>query len=409
MRWQFAAVQAGVNVEDYRTEEQFRRKICRLLDQVRSQAGTDPSLPLLVAFPEDIGTPLAFVDDPVVVQQESTLRGAVTAMVRRHMWAAAWRRLRHRVGWVRALFLLQADRMARIYFSVFAQAARDYQAYIVAGSVVLPDLGPDWGGVYLAADAEHARAQGKQRTLSSQPDEAERGGDPELDLGTGKDQRSVYNVSYTFDLHGRVLGFQRKVHMVEQEAPGRLDLVPGRLHDIRALALPGLSVGVAICYDGFFTDVRASLRQDGASVLVQPSANPGPWTPEQQLDWLRGAWTATLRPQDAPYELQPGCGFAAAINPMLVGRLFDVRFEGQSSILLAHGPERSPEALQTVGVSRDGARPSPQYQAVQGRPGFLAVAEKADDEQVLVATVSLPERQEDPFTSDLPGQVVDSQ
>ncbi|MBE3578203.1 MAG: carbon-nitrogen hydrolase family protein [Limnochordales bacterium] len=325
---QVAAVQARVDVRDYLSEETFRRKIYRLLEQVRDKADPDEKIPLLVAFPEDIGTPCAFLGETELIRREQTLAGAIGYLMRRRFWPALFKRLRHRVGWVRALFLLQADLIARTYISVFARAARDFRAYIVAGSTTLPDL-------------------------------------------DGNDRAEVYNVAYVFDPHGRVIGRQRKVHLIELEARG-LDLSPAPLEQLHPISTSLGEIGVAICYDGFFTDVRNHLRAQGAEILVQPSANPGIWTPEQQLDWLNGAWTATLTEGE-----ESTSRFQLAINPMLVGRLFDLEFQGQSAIIAAHGAQ-----------ARKAERHLPGYQACPDRPGFLAVAPSPTEECVLVTRIA---------------------
>lgn len=343
---QIAAVQVRVDVRDYLSEETFRHKIYRLLEQVREKADPDENIPLLVAFPEDIGTPCAFLGERDLIQREHTLAGAVGYLVRRRFWPALWRRLRHRVGWVRALFLLQADLIARTYISVFARAARDFHAYIVAGSTVLPELDGD--------------GQGAQ----------------------------VYNISYVFDPQGRIIGRQRKVHLIELEAKGALDLTPAPLEQLHSIPTPVGKLGVAICYDGFFADVRDHLRAQGAEILVQPSANPAIWAPEQQLDWLNGAWTATLADTGSNGSNSfngrtNDTGFQLAVNPMLTGNLFDLEFQGQSSIIAAHGASAS------AGQRKDpGSTPGcPSYQACPDRPGFLAVAPSPTDECVLVTRI----------------------
>lgn len=347
---QLAVVQARVDARDYVSEEAFRRKVYRLLEMVRERADPDPSLPLLVAFPEDIGTPCAFLGEKELIEREQTLAGAIRYMLRRRYRPALWRRIRHRVSWIRALFLLQADLIARTYITTFSRAARDFRAYLVAGSTVLP----------------------------------------ELDSGEQAPPAAVYNVSYVFDPQGRVIGRQQKVHLTEIEERGALDLTPGDLEKLRVVDTPVGRLGVAICYDGFFDDVRSRLLAQGAQVLVQPSANPGVWSVEQQIDWLNGAWKATLPPgepaslpareiPEADREnagVPPSTGFQLALNPMLVGRLFDLEFQGQSSIIRSHG--------EFAGHVRDGC---PSYQGCPGRPGFVRVAASPTEEEVLVARI----------------------
>jgi hypothetical protein len=68
----------------------------------------------------------------------------------------------------------------------------------------------------------------------------------------------------------------------------------------------------------------------GADVLLQPDANPGRWTgsgsedPWQPLEWMSSAWRAVA---------DPTVRFRYAVNPMMVGNLADLPFDGQSAIL----------------------------------------------------------------------------
>ena len=65
----------------------------------------------------------------------------------------------------------------------------------------------------------------------------------------------------------------------------------------------------------------------GAEILIQPSANNHPWNEWQQEDWLRSSYQAVVERGE----------FALAVNPMLVGDLWDLSFAGQSSIITPEG------------------------------------------------------------------------
>jgi predicted amidohydrolase len=134
---------------------------------------------------------------------------------------------------------------------------------------------------------------------------------------------TVYNASTVFGPDGQVLGSQKKVHLVDDEMESGLDLTPGSLNEIHAIDTPAGRLGIAICYDAFFEDVVDRLASEKAAILVQPSFNPGQWTPEQKSDWKQGTWTA----------VRTHSNFIAGVNPMMVGSLWDIRPEGQSSII----------------------------------------------------------------------------
>ncbi|MFA6243961.1 MAG: hypothetical protein WC655_23660, partial [Candidatus Hydrogenedentales bacterium] len=117
-----------------------------------------------------------------------------------------------------------------------------------------------------------------------------------------------------------------------------------------------------ICADVFYDEVISHLVRKGADILVQPSANPGKWHRDEQESWLKSAWTAA---QNHP-ELR------CVVNPMMNGLLFDLKFEGQSSI--ATLATRAPEEKS--------------YTRTEPRGGFMALANQPDTEEILCVTVS---------------------
>ncbi len=335
-----ACIQWRADVTDYLTPTRFAARVDRLLGEARALAGPGP---LLAVFPEDVGTPAVLYQLLPDVDPRWSFRQAMELAVRSHSWALLRRRLRHHVSWTRALFLLQAQRMVQLYVMAFAAAARRHQAWVVAGSILLPawaDPGPP---------PPPAAGSGKRR-LWRRP----RPADP---------PSCVYNTAYLFDPEGQIVGRQRKCYLIELEGPQGLDICPGQLDGLAVYETPFGRLGIAICLDAFQDEVVDRLAELGADLLVQPSANPSPWTPQQQEDWLRGAARALLRrPQ-----------LRCALNPMMVGYLFDLEFAGQSAIF-----------------SRD---PLPAVRGIAGRGGYrdvgsplvAAVAETDADEDVVVA------------------------
>src|SRR5690606_6076339 len=93
-------------------------------------------------------------------------------------------------------------------------------------------------------------------------------------------------------------------------------------------------VGVAICLDCFHDDVAASLARGGAKILVQPSANPAPWTKEQEVEWQESAYRRAFVQKLFPY----------AVNPMMTGRVMDGECFGRSSIVGQGGDLSRPPA-----------------------------------------------------------------
>lgn len=332
-----ACVQADVTLKRFFTEEAFGQFVERLME--KAVASLPEDVPRLVVFPEDFAAGLLFVGEGETLQHSSGLRGAVATLVRKHFTSVMAQRMRHRVGWVRAFALSKAEQVARAYRRIFAGVARRYKAYVLAGTVLLPDVefGPD-GEVH------------------------PKGGD-------------VYNVAYLFDSDGDIVGGQRKAFLIDLEGSDALDLRPGRVADLVVYDTPFGRIGTAICFDAFQEPVIQHLDGLGVDILLQPSANPKRWDKGQQQDWLKGAWHAVVERKMAVY----------AVNPMLVGRLLDIEFQGQSSII-AQDVERVRQAAASIGLTVPQAEAG--YAALAARDGFLQVTSGWTEEEVL--SVLLP-------------------
>lgn len=311
-----------LDVTDFFTEDAFAAKIDGLLAQ--AQSTLDPSDHTLIAFPEDVGLMLIAQGLERELAGISSVAKAIQRAVRRFLAPAAWLRLRHRISWVPALFLHRHRTMASTYFRVLSQAARKYGVWIVGGSIPLPPYAIQ-GGHVLWEDGWLAP--------------------------------KVYNSSFLFAPDGSVVGRQDKVHLIDLEKEAALDLTPGTVGGLRTFQTPFGRIAIAICLDAFEDDVVDSLARSGADILVQPSANPGPWTPEQQTDWLRSSY------QRVYVERR----FAYALNPMMHGALWDIPFYGQSSI-----------------VTQGGKQTLHGYTDLGPMPGFHAVAASDREEEVLI-------------------------
>jgi len=134
----------------------------------------------------------------------------------------------------------------------------------------------------------------------------------------------VLNTCFVFDESGRVLQRQSKVNLTKMEAGLGIDCA--RIEDVKTFKLNGIRFGIAISLDAFSVDYIYRLRD--AEIVVQPDANPqrwngylenGRWQPEE---WMDSSYYIAQRLPDVKY----------VVNPMMVGSLFDIRFEGQSCI-----------------------------------------------------------------------------
>lgn len=341
-----ACVQAKVTLPDYYTEESFRSMTERLVQQA---AATMPEgVPRLIVFPEDYASGCLFAGEEAALKDASSLRGAVAKLVQRHFPGVMKERLRHRVGWVRAFALLRAEDAARLYFRTFSELAKKHRTYILGGSALLPELDT-----------------GDGRFVPKGPD--------------------VYNVSYLFGPDGNVVGRQRKAFLIDLEGPDGLDLSSGRVEELDVFDTELGRIGVAVCFDAFQEPVIQRMKELDVDIFLQPSANPGPWNDWQREDWLRGTWKAVVEEGVAVY----------GVNPMLVGSLLDVEFEGQSSIvcrdterlaglLEGAGGAGAPDAVDPESFGRLG------YEGLPPKPGFVKVARTWTEEEILTVTLPHP-------------------
>jgi predicted amidohydrolase len=332
-----ACVQSKLEPEAYRSGDDFAAWV---LEQTQSALeARDPSEPALVAFPELIGLPLAFFLErqtkasPVKI---GTAQGAALELLRESWFEALTLGARHGRLLPANLLLPRALEVFAAFKWAFSLAARETNAFIVAGSAFLPGI----------------------------EDEAAR--------GTFLADARVQNTSFTFAPSGLILGRQPKINLTKG-LESSLGLARGRLEDLLVARLPFADTVTLICFDAFFE--RALERADalGAHILVQPSANAarwdGPWSADSSLTegvewWRRGPAS----------KIQGRVNIRYCLNPMLVGSLFELEFEGRSSIALNGGLE--PEGLARAKMN--------------GLPdeNLLAVADSANDFAVVCARIA---------------------
>jgi predicted amidohydrolase len=284
-----AAVQSKLEPEAYKTSAGF---VAWILEQTsKALQPRDPAVPALIAFPELIGLPLFFFLERNFLA--SSVQTAALELTKQHWFDGL------KLGWqyprLSSILLPRAVALHQTIVTAFAQAAREHNTYIVAGSSFLPFV-----------DQEAA-----QGMFIANP--------------------KVQNVSFLFaPSSGHLLSRSAKVHLT-RGLESNLGLSAARLEDWSATQTKIGQVGTLICYDAFFDSCIAKADAMGTRILVQPSANAAKWL---------GAWSADARliegqewlARGAIAQIQ-GCEFIqAVINPMLVGKLFELEFEGCSSI-----------------------------------------------------------------------------
>ncbi|ADV66260.1 nitrilase-related carbon-nitrogen hydrolase [Deinococcus maricopensis] len=313
------AVQPKWHARDFISARAFRRWMHAQLHAAQPHLALDR--PNLVVLTELNGMPLVLRDAPLAVLS-GRFRTAAALLALKHLPVVLTLMVRERVSPIRAVQLARIDANARLYLDTCRDLARTHGVYLACGSTTLPHY------------------QQRDRTLRRH--------------GPG-----LYNQAILLDPHGQLISATDKVHLTPDEERGGLDLTPGALRDVRVVPTPVGDLGVATSLDAFRADVIEQLEAQGCTVMLQPDANGSPWTaPEglppdptcirdQPVAWLESAWQVTQRGDSIRY----------AVNPMCVGNLLDLTFDGQSAIT---GPaEEAPRARS--------------YVLTPPRPGFLAL------------------------------------
>jgi predicted amidohydrolase len=324
------AVQASPELADYASAHAFHAKMAALAQQ--AVAAVDRRHPTLLAFPEAIGLFLTFVpfhyDD---VKHCRTLRQALLKALSRRLPSFLGAMWRHKLPNLRrAAFLDTALAAEKIYSDTFASLAREHGVYLLAGSLYTPPI-------------EEEVVKGRH-ILSTR----------------------VYNTSYLFSPQGVILRRIPKVNLIEplETAAG---FERGPKSELCPVDTALGRIGVLICYDAFHHTLVEHYDALGTDILVQPSYNndlwDGPWSGGRDLTegqaWLRFGLPAMIQGRE---------NIRYGVNPMMVGRIFDLVGQGRSSI--------------SINTGRPGA---------SLEDALLAIAATPDGEEIVAATVDAPD------------------
>jgi predicted amidohydrolase len=286
----FACVQSKLERDAYVSSQAFESWI---LEQVKlALESRDSHEAALVAFPELIGLPLLFFLERKVSADK--VQDAALELARESWFEALKLGFQFQNISPSAFILPRASRLFEVFVNAFSSAARETNSFIAAGSSFLP-------GVELEA------AMG-------------------LHLADGR----VQNISFLFAPSGKILLRSPKLNLTAG-LEKLVGLSRGRLEDIAAAVTPLGRVVTLICYDGFFERALEKADSLGAQIIVQPSANAALWN---------GAWSADSSKiegrewlaRGVMHGIQDRLNIRYALNPMMVGKLFDLVFEGRSSI-----------------------------------------------------------------------------
>ena len=152
-----------------------------------------------------------------------------------------------------------------------------------------------------------------------------------LTCGPSRKNNKFYNEAFLFDPLGNCIFTTCKYNLTDEE--NILGFIPS-VTPPKVITLPFGVVGVAICLDAFSTPYIKSLKKLGASIILQPSANPQSWLEKAKLSnvWQPLEWTKATAGMVAPENVP----ISYLINPMLRGLDKNgTYFDGQSSIVCA--------------------------------------------------------------------------
>jgi len=213
----------------------------------------------------------------------------------------------------RALFLALTDAVWRPFNETFSYIAKKHRIYVLAAAVV--------------ADAK----------ISYEQDDVTFFVDPSIlpqDYVYLPQDQNVYNQAILFGPDGSILHKVRKVHLSGELENEIMDIEPGSAADIKLFSLNGVNVGITVCLDTWYADIIDALVADGMNFLVQLSADPAMWghyTPPanywESEAWYSGIWEAVQEHGEILF----------GANSMLTGNLFEIPFDGQSSIIANSG------------------------------------------------------------------------
>jgi predicted amidohydrolase len=320
------AVQARPELKDYRDPEAFYRKMAGLAS--RAVAEVDTALPTLIAFPEAIGLYLSFVPFYYEsIKDCKTLKAAMARILSRNIWKFVRAAIKYRTFGISTFFLSTALEAERIYSETFSTLAREHGVYLLAGSIFLPQI-------------EQEAAKGRFVARSG-----------------------VRNISYLYSPTGKCLYRTPKVNLVPGQETGIFEA--GSCSELLPVETSLGRIGTLICYDGFHQSLIERYDALGVEIVVKPSYNTHHWNSPWSFDknikegqaWMRNGVTSLI--QDCE-------NIKYGVNPMMVGRIFDLDAEG----------------LSTIAINRN-------LREATAETDILAIATNPAEEEIVTATVEI--------------------
>jgi catechol 2,3-dioxygenase-like lactoylglutathione lyase family enzyme len=217
----------------------------------------------------------------------------------------------------RALTLALTDGLWRNFAPLMAQKAQQYGVWLAACTNV----------------AEVARSTDPEAVAFF--GDADDPGRTDVWLPQGTD---VWNTAFLWGPDGALVGRTRKVFLTPPEVEV-LNLSTGSLDDVQVFDTPAGRIAFAISKDAFIDAYVRRMDDLGATLVLQPDANPGLWANRPTSVWQPDDWTGSVL--GMLHERYPSVTVNA--TSMMVGNFFPgvidasgeptgILFDGQSSI-----------------------------------------------------------------------------
>ncbi len=150
---------------------------------------------------------------------------------------------------------------------------------------------------------------------------------------------SVLNTAFVFDRFGREIYRQDKVFLTQMEID--LGISSGPIEAVKTFEIEGKKMAIAISLDAFMPQYISKISD--AEIVMQPDANPGRWNGYLE----NGRWQPEEWMDSSYYIAQRLPAVRYVINPMMVGNLLELRFEGESNI--AKKAEKDDQKMAFIG------------------------------------------------------------
>ncbi|OAA26578.1 hypothetical protein AT15_06370 [Kosmotoga arenicorallina S304] len=275
------AVQAAIEPNDYTSKKNMKRAFSKYLIDAKRQWSAKFHL---AVFPEFLGTFLY----PGLFSKINNPQGISKLLLRYVLGNFSFTSPNPFKG----AFLKNAIFVERTYREVFSELAEQFNAYIIAPSIFLPEI------TFESAKGWHIT------------------------------KPNLYNMSYFFNPQGQLLAKIKKQRLTVLET--KL-IFSGDNEQPQIVTTAFGKVGVLICYDMFFQDIVQAIDVSGVNILAVPSCNFASWKeptkyfPEktqEQVWFLHGTIKAGERRENIRY----------IVNAMAVGKLGKDVAEGRSTI-----------------------------------------------------------------------------